>query len=74
MTETEIMKMRPVSILCKRCNLRSHNFNDIDHKYCGRCSRWHDEPEDYELSFVDVIEAKPPTEIAPTGDSKEDQQ
>jgi ribosomal protein L37E len=29
------------SILCVRCGLRSHNENDVKHRYCGKCG-WHD--------------------------------
>ena len=29
------------SILCLKCGLRSHNENDIKHRYCGKCG-WHD--------------------------------
>lgn len=29
------------SILCLKCGQRSHNENDIKHRFCGKCG-WHD--------------------------------
>lgn len=33
-------------IECLTCRMRSFNPNDIQHKYCGRCHKFHDEPQE----------------------------
>lgn len=30
------------SIVCKKCNVRSYNLNDVKEKYCGFCKVFHD--------------------------------
>ena len=37
-------------IRCAACNAKSFNSNDIGHRYCGRCHKFHETASDYELS------------------------
>ena len=30
---------------CLLCGKKTYNRNDIDHRYCGRCKRFHDEEQ-----------------------------
>jgi hypothetical protein len=39
-------KSEPPSITCPQCGATSYNLNDIEHRYCGRCHRFHDDPFD----------------------------
>lgn len=47
------LERKPMSdepyIKCKVCDLTSYNPNDIREKFCGRCHKFHETPDDYEL-------------------------
>ena len=30
-------------ITCLRCDMKSYNRNDVDHRYCGNCKAYHAE-------------------------------
>jgi protein-arginine kinase activator protein McsA len=32
---------KEVSITCHTCEMTSYNPNDIKHKYCGKCHKYH---------------------------------
>ena len=35
----------PQSITCLKCQMTSHNPNDIEQKYCGRCHIFHEDKQ-----------------------------
>jgi hypothetical protein len=39
------------SITCHRCGMTSHNSNDVAHRYCGFCKRFH---EDQDLKTITI--------------------
>jgi hypothetical protein len=41
--------------VCPRCSAQSWNPNDAEHRYCGRCHRFVDDP--HPSSFAPSIEA-----------------
>lgn len=49
------------SIRCIACGLTSYNKNDISHKFCGRCHKFHEAPTDYELNPKEEDAMRHPT-------------
>jgi hypothetical protein len=45
-------------ITCHRCGQTSHNLNDVTHKYCAKCRRFHEYPIPLIDSVVDEIKGK----------------
>lgn len=43
------MKVERPFIRCKKCKLASYLVNDIKHRYCGMCDKFHESPDSYEL-------------------------
>jgi hypothetical protein len=54
------LERKPMSdepyIKCKTCSLTSYNPNDIKEKFCGRCHKFHETPDDYELGPAVAVE------------------
>jgi hypothetical protein len=46
---TERKSLEPPYIRCKKCELKSHNPYDIGLRFCGRCNKFHEAEEEYEL-------------------------
>lgn len=34
---------KTISITCLKCDMTSHNINDVVHRYCGNCHAFHEE-------------------------------
>jgi len=45
------------SIVCPRCQRRSHNPKDIKERYCGHCHDWH--PSEYTVFNRPIVERGP---------------
>lgn len=41
--KTESYTVGPDYITCHRCGMTSHHPEDIKHRYCGMCHRFHDD-------------------------------
>lgn len=44
------------SITCTDCGMTSYNPNDIKHKYCGNCHKWHDDTTERQQGLEETIE------------------
>jgi hypothetical protein len=45
------------SITCPVCGKTSHNTNDVQHRYCGFCHKFHDQFTDAERTAAPIIMA-----------------
>jgi hypothetical protein len=42
-------------IRCNTCQRKSYNANDIEHRFCGACNKFHDDPSGYTLGSTERV-------------------
>ena len=56
------------AIRCLKCEMTSWHYKDVEHKYCGNCHMFHEEPID-EVEWLELPEIDPVTCFKPEADA-----